>query len=133
MKKLLKLEFEAARHGDLQHLRSVLTPSNVNSVDGRRGWTVLHYAALYGQMECVKYCLEIHANVNARERQGSTPLHYACHEGLIDVALVLLDAGARVDATALFGLTPLHYAMKTNHRDVAKLLIDRGAILHMLN
>jgi ankyrin repeat protein len=43
------------------------------------GWTALHIAALaeYGYVDCVKYCLEVHANVNVCDNSGVTPLHKA--------------------------------------------------------
>jgi ankyrin repeat protein len=58
--------FDAARSGNDEVLRRLLTSNNVNNatvVDS--GWTPLMYAARGGHCECVKVCLEMGANVNA--------------------------------------------------------------------
>jgi ankyrin repeat protein len=67
-------QFEAVRIGDLQQLRVALTAGNVNNVD-LNGWTALLYAANTGNVECVKFCIDMGANVNIHERHGYTALH----------------------------------------------------------
>jgi hypothetical protein len=62
-------QFEAARVGDLQQLRVALSVDNLNDGD-EYGCTALHYAAEYGHDECVKYCIEMGADVNARCNDG---------------------------------------------------------------
>jgi hypothetical protein len=107
-------QFEAAQVGGLQQLRVALTVGNLNNGD-EDGWTALHLAALNGHDECIKFCIEMDANVNARNNKGCTPLHLAsvyywtCHP--VHIVRVLLDAGALVDATDNMGSTPLYDAM----------------------
>jgi ankyrin repeat protein len=93
------------------------------------GCTALHYAAWDGHVECVKVCLELHANVDTQDRSGWTPLHIASANGYLDVSLLLLNAGATVDATSDLGWTPLYYVTHNNHVNTARLLIDRGGKL----
>jgi hypothetical protein len=62
-------QFRAAREGDLQKLRDALTVGNVNRMDVV-GFTALHF----GRIECMKYCLDMHANVNNRNKYGSAQL-----------------------------------------------------------
>jgi ankyrin repeat protein len=119
-------QFRAARDGNLQRLRVVLTPNNVNNRD-RNGWTALHIAAEYGFADCVKYCVEMHANVNAHENVGSTPLHVASLNDNVEVVRLLLDMGAIVDVTTNYGWTSLYCAIHDDHRDIAKVLNDRSA------
>jgi hypothetical protein len=125
-------QFAAAKMGDLPQLRVTLTADNVNVPQGG-GWTALHWAARDGHDECVKYCIEMGANVNARSIGGYTPLHFALlYERVtaVKVVRVLLDAGASVDMIDDDdGWTPLHRAICTNRVDVARMLIDRGAKL----
>jgi ankyrin repeat protein len=118
-------QFKAAQEGDLQQLRAALTVDNMNEVDG--GWTVLHNAASFGSVDCAKYCVEMGANVNARDSGGLTPLHIASWRGHVNVVRVLLDGGAVVDSTNNGGCTPLHDAIRFKRVDVGRLLVDRGA------
>jgi hypothetical protein len=71
-------QFEDAQHGYLQQLRVALTVHNVNDVD-KYGWTALHFATRRGHADCVNYCIEMGANINARARGGSTPLHFVSY------------------------------------------------------
>jgi ankyrin repeat protein len=125
-------QFEAAQHGDLQQLRVALTVDNVNDGDddGRNDcWTALHWAADNGHNECVKFCIEMGANVNARNNEGTTALHLASWEGHANVVCVLLDTGAIIDATDSDGWTPLYWAIRSKWVNVIHLLVDRGAKL----
>jgi hypothetical protein len=117
-------QFQAARHGDLQQLRDMLTVDNVNDVDDR-DWTAIHCAAWYGHDDCVKCCIKMGANVNVRTNAGSTPLHLASDD--FNVVRILLNAGARVDATDNYRRTPLYDAIRLKRVDVTRILIDRGA------
>jgi hypothetical protein len=119
-------QFTAAEIGDLQQLQHLLTPDNVNAMDVYDR-TVLHIAAQFGRVDCVKWCVKCAANLNARDIHQWTPLHAASSNGHIDVVHVLLDACADVDARNNCRSTSLHQAIDDNHVDVARVLIDRGA------
>jgi ankyrin repeat protein len=123
-------QFRAAESGDLQHLHNTLTVNNVNA--DVVGWTALHFASRDGRTDCVRYCIEMGANVNARRADGGwTPLQCASYSGHIDVVRLLLDAHAGVDATTDDDTrtTPLYYAVGLNHFDIARQLLERGANL----
>jgi ankyrin repeat protein len=107
-------QFEAARVGDHQQLRRVLTAHNVDNVSATYGYTALYCAALFGQVECAKVCIEMGANVSARTHRQQTPLHGAA-SGNVEIARMLLDAGAIVDAKDCDGCTPLYSAFFSNH------------------
>jgi ankyrin repeat protein len=118
---------KAAQEGDLPQLRVALTADNVNVVDVGHSWTALHYAANNGHDECVKFCIEMGANVNAHDRYGWTPLHLAPN---IPVLRTLLDAsGTIVDAKNNHGWTPLRIALQLCNVEYAQLQVDRGAKL----
>jgi hypothetical protein len=116
----------AARDGDLQQLRVLLTADNVEHAN-YVNWTALHYSVQGGSIECVKYCIEMGANVNACHDVGWTPLYFATFYRNIDIVCVLLDANAIIDVKTDDGFTPLYMAIKNNCVNVTKLLIDRGA------
>jgi ankyrin repeat protein len=104
-------QFEAAREGDLQQLRAALTVNNVNDVD-HYGSESLLWAARYGHVDCVEYCIEMGASVNARNKSGCTPLHLASYHGHVNVVRVLLDAGAIVDGDDKATMAPLYHAIR---------------------
>jgi hypothetical protein len=116
-------QFFAARTGDTQRMRELMTVHNVNDVIYRT--TALHFAAWHGFVDCCNVCLDLHANVDV----GSTPLHHASLRGYDAVVRVLLDAGASIDIANDDGFTPLHRAIHNRRYDVAQLLIDYGAKL----
>lgn len=73
---------EAARSGDEERLRALLSPLNVNchASDGRRS-TPLHLAAGYNRARVVRLLLERGADVHAKDKGGLVPLHNACSYG----------------------------------------------------
>jgi ankyrin repeat protein len=119
-------QFKAAKMGDLEQLRTVLTASNVDYVD-QLCCTALHWAASQGHIECAKLCVDMHANVNARCITGYMPLHLATIYGHVGVVLVLLDAGAMIAPEKDGRSAPLYCAFCYNRIEIAQLLIDRGA------
>jgi hypothetical protein len=120
-------QFKVVHAGDHQQLRHVLTRLNVDDVFGFGRYSALQYAATLGQVECVKVCIEMGANVNARSISESTPLHcVASVRDCVEIARMLLDAGAIVDAKASDGYTSLYLAIFNSRIGVARLLIDRG-------
>jgi ankyrin repeat protein len=127
-------QFEAAQDDDLQQLRVALTVDNVNNVHDS-GWTALHYSTYRGTVECVKYCIEMGANVNARSDDRQTPLHLASFRwgDHVNVVRVLLAAGAMVDATNNDGDTPLHDVSSNGLVNVVRVLLDAGANVDATN
>ncbi|VDP94813.1 unnamed protein product, partial [Echinostoma caproni] len=66
------------RHADLARLLG-LNPKLVDWHNPIDEWTALHYAAKFGNTECLRLlATESHANVNTRNRCDQTPLHVAC-------------------------------------------------------
>jgi ankyrin repeat protein len=59
------------------------------------GWTALHYAAINGDVELVKYLLKYGANVNKSTGEGSTPLYLAKLGNHEDIIRILKNAGAK--------------------------------------
>jgi hypothetical protein len=92
--------------------------ADVNTVD-KYGYTTLHEAALYGNVECMTQLLNCpNINVNARTKKRDTPIQLA---GSIHVAILLL---ARDDVD-------LHRSLFSSRHDyrpeIAMTLIAHGA------
>ncbi len=122
--------FEAAALGDVPHLRALLAevPDRLaeHSFDG---WTALHLAAHFGQLEAMETLLAAGAEARARSTNdlGNTPLHAALAGGQRTAAEVLLRAGADANAADAEGHAPLHLAAKDGDALAVRLLLDHGA------
>ena len=90
---------DAAKHGDLDKVRTLLARSaDVDTAFGD-GMTGLHWAARAGNTEMAELLLAAGADFEATTRIGAhTPLHVAAKAGRGPVVEILLEAGS--DATA---------------------------------
>jgi ankyrin repeat protein len=72
--------------------------ANINAALQRKsamGWTALHYAAINGDVELVKYLIKYGANVNKATGDGSTPLYLAQLGKHEEIIKLLKNAGAK--------------------------------------
>ncbi|KAF4089341.1 hypothetical protein AMELA_G00065800 [Ameiurus melas] len=91
------------------------------------GFTPLHIAAHYGNVNVATLLLNRGAAVDFTARNGITPLHVASKRGNTNMVRLLLDRGAKIDAKTRDGLTPLHCAARSGHDPAVELLLERGA------
>ncbi|XP_068455704.1 ankyrin-2b isoform X10 [Clinocottus analis] len=93
------------------------------------GFTPLHIAAHYGNVNVATLLLNRGAAVDFTARNGITPLHVASKRGNTNMVGLLLDRGSQIDAKTRDGLTPLHCAARSGHDPAVELLLERGAPL----
>ncbi|KAM4049871.1 ankyrin-2 isoform 29-T29 [Anomaloglossus baeobatrachus] len=93
------------------------------------GFTPLHIAAHYGNVNVATLLLNRGAAVDFTARNGITPLHVASKRGNTNMVKLLLDRGGQIDAKTRDGLTPLHCAARSGHDTAVELLLERGAPL----
>ncbi|XP_057698689.1 ankyrin-2-like isoform X8 [Corythoichthys intestinalis] len=91
------------------------------------GFTPLHIAAHYGNVNVSTLLLNRGAAVDFTARNGITPLHVASKRGNTNMVVLLLDRGAQIDAKTRDGLTPLHCAARSGHDSAVELLLEKGA------
>uniref|UniRef100_A0AAR2LAQ4 Ankyrin 2a, neuronal n=1 Tax=Pygocentrus nattereri TaxID=42514 RepID=A0AAR2LAQ4_PYGNA len=91
------------------------------------GFTPLHIAAHYGNVNVSTLLLNRGAAVDFTARNGITPLHVASKRGNTNMVALLLDRGAQIDAKTRDGLTPLHCAARSGHDSAVEILLERGA------
>ncbi|XP_059392553.1 ankyrin-2b isoform X19 [Carassius carassius] len=91
------------------------------------GFTPLHIAAHYGNVNVATLLLNRGAAVDFTARNGITPLHVASKRGNTNMVHLLLDRGSQIDAKTRDGLTPLHCAARSGHDTAVELLLERGA------
>jgi ankyrin repeat protein len=122
--------FDAAALGDVQRLRSLLAeePGSI-AAHSSDGWTPLHLAAFFGQLEAVRCLLAAGAPTAtlARNANGNTALHAGVAGGSSAVIEALLAAGADPNAREANGLTPLHLAAHAGNESFLRSLLGAGA------
>ena len=111
-------------------MRSLLS-SDRASVDDRGpdGYTALHFAASFGQLEVARLLLGRGADPNAVAMNGSrlTPLHSAIVAKHRDTTSLLLALGASPNSVQHGGITPLHIAAQDGDEAIVDMLLLRGA------
>ncbi|KAM9856983.1 uncharacterized protein ank2a [Aulostomus maculatus] len=100
---------------------------NRTTENGKSGFTPLHIAAHYGNVNVSTLLLNRGAAVDFTARNGITPLHVASKRGNTNMVVLLMDRGAQIDAKTRDGLTPLHCAARSGHDPAVELLLERGA------
>ncbi|KAH0457635.1 hypothetical protein IEQ34_012950 [Dendrobium chrysotoxum] len=111
--------------------------------DSVHGRTCLHYAAYYGNSDCLQTILSAAQSttvadswgfarfVNVSDGSGATPLHLAARQGHRSCVRILLNNGALVCAlTARYGCpgsSPLHLAARGGSMDCVRELLSWGA------
>ncbi|XP_008113525.1 poly [ADP-ribose] polymerase tankyrase-2 isoform X2 [Anolis carolinensis] len=120
--------FEACRNGDVERVKRLVRPENVNGRDtaGRKS-SPLHFAAGFGRRDVVEYLLQSGANVHARDDGGLIPLHNACSFGHAEVVNLLLRHGADPNSRDNWNYTPLHESAIKGKIDVCIVLLQHGA------
>ncbi len=124
--------FEAATVGATEkvgeHLKRDPTITNSYSPDG---FTPLHLAVFFGNLDIARLLVESGANVNAEAKNPMhvRPLHSAVagHGDLRQIVQLLLEHGADVNARQEKGFTSLHGAAQRGDADAAQLLLGYGA------
>lgn len=122
--------FEAAALGELGLLQSALA-AHPNHVNRRTpdGFTALHLACFFGQLEAVQLLLEAGAEPNktAANAMQVAPLHSAAANGDLALVTTLLQHGANPDAAQQGGWTALHSAAKHGNLPLVEALLQHGA------
>jgi uncharacterized protein len=122
--------FEAAALGRAARVEEVVgADPEVVRAEAADGFTALHLAAFFGQLEVAAVLLEHGAAVDARAGNPShvQPLHSAAAGGHAAIAALLLERGADANARQQGGFVPLHSAAARGDDVTARLLLEHGA------
>lgn len=100
------------------------------------GWTAnFHRTVPDGWLAAVKLCLELGADLSARDMFGYTALHGAAYRGDNDLVRFLAGRGARLDPETIFGANVADMAngfvaydsLPRSHPATVQLLLELGA------
>ncbi len=122
--------FDAAAVGKVDVVRTMLSGDRASVDDhGPDGYTALHLAAFFGQLETTRLLLGRGADPNAVALNDSrvTPLHSAVAARHRDTAGLLLALGASPNPVQKGGWTPLHAAARDGDETIVDMLLLRGA------
>ncbi|KAG2178749.1 hypothetical protein INT43_001595, partial [Umbelopsis isabellina] len=96
-------------------------------VDDINERSCLHEAAMSGQLDLLKLCVDRGASVRNADVYGRTALHYATMSGYDICTDYLLGQGAIVNVNDHDGFTPLLYAIINGHTRCVEILLEKGA------
>lgn len=93
------------------------------------GWTPLHLAAHYGNLDIVKILIDHGADLEAVSNNAiaNTPISAAAWGNHLNIVEYLLERGAKVDAQNAWGSTALRRAIDAERLPLAELLLKHGA------
>ncbi len=133
------LAHKAAFEGNLQKLRNCtkyqINDPDISNLDpslailkGVTGMTPLHYAALGGHLEAVKFLVSTGISLQTKDIEGHSILHFAVLSRSTDLLNYLIQKSPLLLNQGNFkGETPLHFAATQKDYGIIKYLIKSGA------
>lgn len=88
--------FEAAANGDLDYLKK---NSRQTELANERGWTALHFAARFGQLEVAKFIKQTGFDLSITNGEGKTASQVAAFWGNDEIAKLLAPASKETSGT----------------------------------
>jgi ankyrin repeat protein len=113
-----------------EELLSIVTshPESIREVD-EKGYTALHWAAYFDDVEAAKCLLEVRSDImSVRSTKGYVPLHLAAQQNSLRVLGLLLSIGAEVNTTNNWNETALHLAAQNGNMNAVRALLDHALI-----
>ncbi|UPA54646.1 ankyrin repeat domain-containing protein [Wolbachia pipientis] len=101
--------------------------------DSSKEFTLLHFAANFGDTNVTKLLLEEGANIDIKDQNKNTPLHLAASNGHTDIVKLLMEKEPDLSVVNKEGNTSLHLAASNGHTDIVKLLVEKGSDLSAVN
>uniref|UniRef100_A0A671R2J8 Ankyrin-1-like n=1 Tax=Sinocyclocheilus anshuiensis TaxID=1608454 RepID=A0A671R2J8_9TELE len=123
----------AARNDDTRTAAVLLQNDPNPDVLSKTGFTPLHIAAHYENLNVAQLLLNRGADVNFMPKvfkyklDELTPLHCAARNGHVRIIEILLDQGAPIQAKTKNGLSPIHMAAQGDHLECIRQLLQYNA------
>ncbi|XWS43708.1 hypothetical protein CRYUN_Cryun16bG0126800 [Craigia yunnanensis] len=117
----------AVQTGDLEMVQAMVEaePSTLKRTTRYGKLSILHVAAIYGQIEILSFLLDRCPNSDILNRHRQTPLMLAAMHGKTDCVKKFVQSGAYVLMfDSLQGRTCLHYAAYYGHLDCLQALLS---------
>ncbi|XP_069505222.1 DNA-binding protein RFXANK isoform X2 [Ambystoma mexicanum] len=119
---------QLAAQGELTQLKEYLRKDSylIDRPD-ERGFTTLMWASAFGEIETVRYLLEVGADPHALAMERESAVSLASSGGFTDIVVLLLEREVDINIYDWNGGTPLLYAVRGNHAKCVEALLARGA------
>ena len=117
----------AARSGNLDEVRSLLSQGSAVNEAERDGSTAVLWAAWHSDLELLEALVAAGADVNAANNLGVSPLLHVARVGDAAFVRALVEAGADPAAATLNGETVLMAAARAGSADTVRFLLDQGS------
>nr|CAH7723510.1 unnamed protein product [Callosobruchus chinensis] len=119
-----KTSLDYAKEGKKAEILQAL----INNKYGSEQDSLLHLAAMIGEVNAVRYLIGKGIDVNVRNALHHTPLHLAAGIGHAEVVKILIREGnAEIEVFDARNQTPMHYAVNNKKLEIVKLLLELGA------
>ncbi|EEB55393.1 ankyrin repeat domain protein [Wolbachia endosymbiont of Culex quinquefasciatus JHB] len=119
-----KTSLDYAKEGKKAEILKAL----INNKYGSEQDSLLHLAAMVGEVNAVRYLINRGIDVNSRNAIFHTPLHLAAGIGHVEVVKILVREGnAEIEVFDARNQTPMHYAVNNKKLEIVKLLLELGA------
>ena len=116
---------------DLKTCRELVSQYGIKVINQHdsHGHTPMHWAALGGHTEIIKFFINCGADINRQSKTdyGPFPIHWACVSGHVLAVDLLLQNGASIDVADNKGCTPLIIAAQYGKTMLAGYLIGKGS------
>ena len=130
---------ESRKENKHEVLKKMLLLGSDPNIKDSNGWTALHYACQYGDLESVKILIDHHADINSFSNNKRTPLHLAAKMNRFEIVNYLIDKilskepginKKYLNSKDDHGCTPSHLAAKEGNTKCLESLLSKGADLY---
>ncbi len=120
--------FESSALSDAAQLNKLLAnDADLVKARGADGFTPLHLACFFGQVQAAEILVRHGADTNAVSPSRIAIIHSAAASRNADLLKLVLDAGANPNSQQQRGYTALHEAAMHNSVERARALLEAGA------
>ena len=116
---------QAVAQAIILEILSLVKQGAETNTKNREGQTLLHIAALAGNLEACALLIVFGAGLTAKDRNGDTPLAVAAENDSTEICRLFIQRGA--DPTVIIrGSTLLHVAAQKGSPELYSLLLENG-------
>ncbi|KAJ3430802.1 molting protein mlt-4 [Anaeramoeba flamelloides] len=120
----------SAKYSQLEIMKFLVSKEqvNINHQESSSQNSALHYAILHGNIEMVKYLLDVGIDKELKNEQILTPLNMAIRKQKYEIVKLLLEKKCDPTSKNKNSLSSLHFAAQRGNHKILKMLLDLKGI-----